>query len=91
MKIKIQKLNFFTNVQLSKLSKKTNDNFLSTIYSNTKYLHNLSLIKRGLNINEEIGKSNIALNNIVNKNNFIDNSGSSERVLGIDKKEMIQL
>ena len=81
------KTEYFTNVQLSKLSKKTNDNFLSTIYSNTKHLHNLSLIHKGLNNNEEIGKSNICLSNIINKNNFIDNSDSSERVLGIDKKD----
>ena len=85
------KSNHFISVQLSssKSSEKKSDNFLNSIYSSNKLIHNFSLIKKEKNNKEDIYKT-IFDNKKKNifKTNFIDNSDSSERILGNDNKDI---
>ena len=90
-KIKNKKINFnnkkrtktndFTNVRLSRLSKKSQEKFMSTIYTKARKLSDNTVIQ-----NKDNFKSNFPLSNLI-KSNVIDNSDSSERVLGVSKKE----
>ena len=73
----------------SKKLKKVTDNFLSSIYSNTRIDNKYSFIKRINNNNDsDKSKSNINLNKKkFFKNNEMENSQSSERVIDLDKKD----
>ena len=82
-------------VQLVKLPNRTNKNFKTIIISNSNLMNKFSFIQ-GKNKNENLSKSNISniigkssskKNNILIENKIIDNSDSSERFLGLAKKE----